>query len=215
MSAMSCCARSNLVAPCFTCGPLSRLTYSRSKTARHGTTASSSVRTRSMQPALEDSGTQRRLVGVVGENVPRAKRQIVERRQRNEVANARRALLGTLAQPDGAELRQGTDRLADALLDQLDAGNECAADRPQADQQHPELALCILDGSFRSTHGSRSIKEGRQRRKGLPDSALTGAAHGAVDRRTDLAYEIHKPRRLPCRPRSKRHRRSSPPSSRH
>ena len=128
--------------------------------------------------ALDDTGAQGRLVGVVREDVPRAEDEVGQGSQCDEVTNAGGALLGPLAEPDRTELRQRTDRLADALLDELDAGDEGATDRPQSDQEHAELALRVLYGPLGCRHRATSIKETHQRRKGRCRAAAPRVRRG-------------------------------------
>src|SRR5215468_10911851 len=84
---------------------------------------------------IEHPGAQRGLIRVVREDVPCRESEIVESRQGNEVANARCALLGALAETNRAELRERADRLSNTLTDLLDSGDEGAAYSPQADEQ--------------------------------------------------------------------------------
>ncbi len=90
--------------------------------------------------ALEHAGAGGGDVGVVGEHVPRAPDDVVERGERHEVLDQRAALVGALAEADRAHLRQAADRLAHAPLDQLHAGDEGGGDGPEADGEHAEAA---------------------------------------------------------------------------
>jgi hypothetical protein len=84
---------------------------------------------------------QRRLVGRVGEDVPRAEDDVVEGGERDELLDEGVAVLGPLAEADRAHLREAADGVGQAALDGLDARDEGRADGPEADEQHAELAL--------------------------------------------------------------------------
>ena len=58
----------------------------------------------------------------------------------DEVLDLRRAVLGALAEPDRAHLRERADRLRQALADREDAGNGGGGDGAQADEQDAEFA---------------------------------------------------------------------------
>ena len=59
---------------------------------------------------VEDAGLDCGFVGGVGDRVPGAEDQLVETRQRHEVADERGAVIGALAEADRAHLRQRPDR---------------------------------------------------------------------------------------------------------
>ena len=111
------------------------------------------ARSWSSRLALEDAGLAGGRVGVVGEDVPGAEDEVVQLRQRDEVLQARHPVLGPLAEADRAHLGERADRLAEPLLDRLDAGDEGGRDRPQPHQQHPQLPLRRLDVNAFLTHG--------------------------------------------------------------
>ena len=106
------------------------------------------------QRRLDDAGRSRRGVAVVLEDVPAAEHEIVERRQRHDVADLRRTALGPLAETDGAHLRQRADRLGEALANGEHAGDGRGADGAEADQQHAELAARRSDFN-RCRHGQK------------------------------------------------------------
>ena len=93
------------------------------------------------QRRLDDARRARRGVRVVFEDVPGAKDEIVERRERQDVADLRRAALGPLAQAHRAHLRERSDWLGETFADRKHAGNGRCADCAQTDEQDPQLAL--------------------------------------------------------------------------
>src|SRR6185436_8181119 len=94
---------------------------------------------------VEHAGADGRLVGVVGEDVPAAERDVLEAGERDVVADRGGVAVGALANADVAELRERADRLADAAADREHAGDERGRDRAHARQQDPELAGGRLD----------------------------------------------------------------------
>ena len=95
---------------------------------------------------LEHAGANRRRVGVVGERVPRAEHEVVEGRERHRVTDERRAVVGALAEPDRAHLRERPDRLGHPPPRQLDACHQRARDRAEPDGEDAEAALGRRDG---------------------------------------------------------------------
>ncbi len=89
------------------------------------------------QRSLQHAGVGRRFVGVIFKNVPAAEDQVFHSGQRNEILDLGRPAIGALAEPDGAQLRQGPDRLAEPTLYRLHAGHERGADRAHARNQDP------------------------------------------------------------------------------
>ena len=69
------------------------------------------------QRRLEHARRPRRGVAVLFEDVPAAEHEIVERRERHDVADLRRSALGALAEADRAHLRQRADRFGEAFSD--------------------------------------------------------------------------------------------------
>ena len=104
--------------------------------------------------ALEHAGALGGDVGIVGERVPRAEHDVVERGERHEVLDQRAAVVGALAEADGVHQGQRADRLGHAPLDQLDAGDEGGGDGAEADGEHAEAPVGRLHGRGRgSGHG--------------------------------------------------------------
>ena len=99
------------------------------------------------QVLVEHAGMLRRFVGVVVEDVPRTEHDVVERGERHEVLDERRAAVRPLAETDRAHLRQRADRLRESLADREHARDGGRADRSHPDQEHPELAPGICDVS--------------------------------------------------------------------
>jgi hypothetical protein len=89
---------------------------------------------------FEHARVHRRVVGGIGEDVPRAEDEIVQPRERDEILDRGRAILGALAETDRAHLRQAADRLGQSHLDCFDTRDERRAHRSEADEQHAELA---------------------------------------------------------------------------
>ena len=71
--------------------------------------------------------------------------------ERHDVVDLRRAAFGPLAEPDGAHLRQRSDRLGESLADGEHAGDGGRADGAEADQQDAEFAARRSDFN-RSRH---------------------------------------------------------------
>ena len=123
------------------CSPSRLRAYLRSNAALIGRMSRSVSEIASMcLPAVEHAGAGGGDVGVVGEHVPRAPHDVLERGERHEVLDQRAAVLGALAEPDRAHLREAADRQAHAALDELDAGDEGGGDRAEADREHAEAA---------------------------------------------------------------------------
>src|SRR4029079_17674619 len=97
------------------------------------------------QRGLDDAGGPRRGVAVVRENVPSAKDDVVERRERDHVADPGRASLGTLAKTNGPHLRERTDRFRDPFAYGENTGDCGRADRAETNEQHAKLAACRSD----------------------------------------------------------------------
>ena len=97
------------------------------------------------QRRLEDAGRLRRRVAVVVEDVPAAEDEIVERRQRHDVADLGRPAFGPFAEADGAHLRQRADGFRQTFANSEHAGDGRRADGAEADEQDAELAACRSD----------------------------------------------------------------------
>ena len=89
---------------------------------------------------LEHAGALGGDVGVVGERIPRAEHDVVERGERHEVADQRGAVVGALAEADGAHLGERADRCGLAALGEFDAGDQRGRHGAEADGEHAELA---------------------------------------------------------------------------
>ena len=119
-----------------------RFTYSRSNAAGIGRTSrSASEIGLDVLAAVEHAGACRGDVGVVGERIPRAEHDVVERGERHEVVDQRLTVLGALAEADRAHLGERADRRADAAPHQLDAGDQGRGDGAEADREHAEASF--------------------------------------------------------------------------
>src|SRR5688572_28571961 len=96
------------------------------------------------------------LEGVIGKDVPGAEAQVVELGQGHEVRDLGVAVLGALAEADGAHLGQRADRLlvAESATHGFDASDDGGGDGAQPRQQNSERALRRTDiGAFLHAHG--------------------------------------------------------------
>src|SRR5205807_10129390 len=86
-----------------------------------------------------------------------AEHELVERGERQDVADLRRTAFGPLAEANRPHLRQRTDWLRKSFANGVYAGNRRGADGAETDQQHAEPPACgsDLDGS---RHESRTIQ---------------------------------------------------------
>ena len=117
------------------------LTYERSNAAAIGRTSRERVGDLLDVPAgLEHAGPLGGDVGVVGERIPRAEHEVVERGERHEVPDQRAAVVGALAEADRVHQGERADRLGEPALDELDAGDQRGGDGAQADGEHAEAA---------------------------------------------------------------------------
>ena len=98
-------------------------------------------------------------VGVVGERVPRAEHDVVELGDRGEVLDQRAAVVGALAEADRVHQGQRADRLGQAPLHQLDAGDEGGGDGAEADGEDAEAPVGRLHGRGRM-ESSRAARLG-------------------------------------------------------
>jgi hypothetical protein len=109
-------------------------------------------RERLLQPLeerrLEDAGVAGGLVRVIGEDVPRAEANVVERRERHELLDERRPAFRALAEPDGAHLRERPDRLREPSTHRLDSGDEGGADGAEPGEENGELPGRGGDGAW-------------------------------------------------------------------
>ena len=72
------------------------------------------------------------VVEVVGEDVPAGEDDVVERGERDEVLDEGGAVVGALAEADGAHLGDGADGLGEAVADCFYAGDEGGGDGSHA-----------------------------------------------------------------------------------
>src|SRR5207237_6156119 len=77
---------------------------------------------------------------VVVEDIPPRECEIVERGERNHIADLGRTAFGALPEPYRTHLREGSNRLGKSFSNRHHAGNERGADRAEADEQHAEFA---------------------------------------------------------------------------
>ena len=106
--------------------------------------------------ALEHAGARGGDVGVVGERVPRAEHDVVERGQRHEVLDQRRRFSVRLPRRMVPIWVERADRCGHAALDQLDAGDERRRDGAEADGEHAEAPVGRGDGGGRGSGHGRS-----------------------------------------------------------
>ena len=101
---------SRLLMVCIVLSASMRFTYSRSKAAGIGRTSrSASLIGFDVLAALEHAGAGGGDVGIVRERIPRAEHDVVERGERHEVLDQRAAVVGALAEADGAHLGEAAD----------------------------------------------------------------------------------------------------------
>ncbi len=106
------------------------------------------------QCGFEHGGLTRGFVSVVGIRVPRAEHEVVERRERHEVSDARYATVRARAESDRPHLRQRAHRLRESFADGVHARDQRRADRAEPDEQHAEPARRRRDVSGRMSHVS-------------------------------------------------------------
>src|SRR5206468_1077390 len=97
------------------------------------------------QRRLDHAGRPGSRVAVVVENVPSAEHEIVEARERNDLADFWRTPFRPFSQTDGTHLGQRTDRRGDSLADGEDSGNRRGADGAEADEQDAKFSACRGD----------------------------------------------------------------------
>src|SRR5262249_31556728 len=91
---------------------------------------------------IDHAGRPRGGVTIVLEDVPPAEHEIVERRERNDVADFRRAALGPFSEAHRAHLRERSNRLREPVPNREHAGDRRRAHSAEADEQDAELAVC-------------------------------------------------------------------------
>ena len=98
------------------------------------------------QRLFEHARMQRGFVAVFFENIPAAELQIFDLRQRHEVLDFRRVVVGSLAEPDGVQLRDRADRLRHSQFDGFHTGDECRGHGAHARDQNAKLPVGWLNG---------------------------------------------------------------------
>ena len=94
-----------------------------------------------MVVAVEHATPDGRVIGVFLDRIPRPEHDVVQVGQRHEVLDQRRLAVGALAQPDGASLGDGADRVGGPTPRMLDPGDQRRGDGAQAAEQDAQLAL--------------------------------------------------------------------------
>src|SRR5205085_3710323 len=77
---------------------------------------------------------------ILGEDVPRTELEVVQRRERKEVADARGVMIGALAEANGAELGERPDRLGQPFSRQEDAGDHRGGNGAEARKKDGEFS---------------------------------------------------------------------------
>jgi hypothetical protein len=90
---------------------------------------------------IEDACLLRGGVAVIGEDVPGRDLDVLDAGERDEVLDERAAVVGALAQADRPHLGERPVGLGAALLDGVEPRDHRGADRAEAHEQDPELAL--------------------------------------------------------------------------
>ena len=103
---------------------------------------------------FDDARRPRGGVAVVLEDIPAAEDEIVERRERHDVADLRRTVVGPFAETDRAHLRQRADGFGESFANSEDAGDERGADGAEPDEQDTEFPACGSDRD-RCGHGRK------------------------------------------------------------
>src|SRR5258708_22585890 len=96
----------------------------------------------------QHTGLRSGLVSVILEKIPAGENQIVKIGQGDKLLNFWRMVIGALAEADGTELRQRTNRRRLAFANQLHAGHKCRGHRSHSRQQDPKLSLRWRDLSW-------------------------------------------------------------------
>ena len=96
---------------------------------------------------VEDTRLAGGLVGVVAVDVPSRELELVQAGQGHELADARRAVVGPLAETDGPHLGEAADRPREPLADGLHARDEGRRHRAHAREQDAQLSFRGRDRS--------------------------------------------------------------------
>jgi hypothetical protein len=110
--------------------------------------------------ALQHLRRLRGVVEIAAEDVPAGEDEVVERGQRDEVADQRRVGVGALPQTDRPHLRDGANGLCEAAADRFDSGDERSGDGPHAGDHDAEFSCCGRDAGRRLSLGVRRCGNG-------------------------------------------------------
>ena len=94
---------------------------------------------------VQHAGFERRLVGVVGEEVPTGEDQIFEIRQGHEVLDLGHALVGSFAEPDRPHLSEGPDRSRESASNSLDTRDHGSCHGAQTHRHNTQLTLGFIN----------------------------------------------------------------------
>jgi hypothetical protein len=100
---------------------------------------------------LEHARRASRFEHVVLEHVPAAENEVVKTSERNEVADQRHAIVGSLAEANRTELRERAGGRGEALLREKTTRKKSTRDRTHSGQEHAELSAVCGD-LVRSVH---------------------------------------------------------------
>ena len=110
-------------------GPFQVLDVLGAEHRRHGSDRLERILDRiEMLPPIQYSAVQCRFIGVGRYRIPGPDDEVVERRERDELLDQGNTRFRPLAQPDGAHLRERSDRLGLPPTDQLYTGDERRGD---------------------------------------------------------------------------------------
>src|SRR6267378_5231581 len=107
---------------------------------------------------VEDAGFHRGGEGVIGNRIPRHEHEIHQVRERHEVLDLRRALLGALAEADRRHLAERADREGAAAPHILHAGNERRGHGAEAHQHHAQFSRRRRDLACASRQNRRVLQ---------------------------------------------------------
>ena len=134
---------------------------------------------------FEDARLLGRLVGAVGIDVPAPELEVFQAREGDEVLDEGRAVVGALAQANGAHLGEAADGLGEALAARFHSGHEGGGHRAHAGQQHAQLPRRRLDVASlaRLRHEDVLPRCALSRRSKTP--SLAGRLAGVICRERD------------------------------
>src|SRR6267143_1947818 len=107
---------------------------------------------------IEDAGFHGRGEGVVRNRVPGRKHEIVQVRERHELLDLRRALLGPFAEPDRRHLAERADRQRSTSPHVFDAGDERRGHGAEAHQHHAQFSRRRRDLACASRQNRRVLQ---------------------------------------------------------